>query len=90
MHEAVGRFMNNPTKEYWLPVKWILRYLRGATRNALCFGSLNAILQGYIDFDIVSDKDGRRNTIGYVFIVGGTTISWILKRIYKRSLLSLQ
>ena len=28
---------------------------------------------------MVGDKDSRRKTIGYVFTVGGTTISWISK-----------
>ena len=28
---------------------------------------------------MASDKDRRRSTIGYVFTVGGTTVSWISK-----------
>jgi hypothetical protein len=28
---------------------------------------------------MVGDKDSRRSTTGYVFTIGGTTISWILK-----------
>eukprot|EP00253_Pinus_taeda_P002358 PITA_02358 len=28
---AVRRYMNNPGKEHWMAVKWILRYLRGGT-----------------------------------------------------------
>ena len=28
---------------------------------------------------MTGDKESRRSTIGYVFIVGGTTISWISK-----------
>ena len=28
---------------------------------------------------MVGDKDTMRSTIGHVFIVGGTTMSWILK-----------
>ena len=28
---------------------------------------------------MVGDKDNRRSTIGYVFTIGGTTISWISK-----------
>jgi hypothetical protein len=31
------------------------------------------------DSDMEGDKDSRRSTIGYVFTVGGTTISWISK-----------
>ena len=32
---VVSRYMNNPGKENWMAVKWILRYLRGATNQAL-------------------------------------------------------
>jgi hypothetical protein len=28
---------------------------------------------------MAGDKDSRRRTIGYVFTIGGTTISWISK-----------
>ena len=28
---------------------------------------------------MVGDKESRRRTIGYVFTVGGTTVSWISK-----------
>ena len=72
--EVVNKFMNNPRKEHWLAVKWILRYLRGTTSNALCFGGSDAILHGYLDYDMVGDKNGR-STIRYVFIVGGTGVS---------------
>ena len=35
---VVNRYMNNPGKEHWKAVQWILRYLRGTTSHALCFG----------------------------------------------------
>ena len=54
---VVSRFMNNPRKEHWLGMKWILKYLRANTRNALCFGGSNAILQGYVDSNMVGDKE---------------------------------
>jgi hypothetical protein len=60
-------------------VKWILRYLKGTATHALCFGGSNIVLHGYVDSDMESDKDSRRSTIGYVFTVGGTTVSWISK-----------
>jgi hypothetical protein len=76
---VVSRYMNNPGKEYWEVVKWILRYLRGNTTHALCFGGSYTFLQGYVDSDMAGDKDSRRSTIGYVFTIGGTTVSWISK-----------
>jgi hypothetical protein len=37
---VVSRYMNNPGKEHWEAVKWILRYLRGIATHALCFVGL--------------------------------------------------
>jgi hypothetical protein len=41
---VVRRYMNNPGKEHWEAVKWILRYLRGIVTHALCFGGSSTIL----------------------------------------------
>jgi len=60
-------------------VKWILRYLRGSTTKALCFGGSNTILHGYVDSDMECDIGNTRTTTRYVFTVGGTTISYISK-----------
>ena len=62
-----------------MAIKWILRYLRGTTNQALCFGGSNIALQGYVDVDMAGDRDNRRITTGYVFTVGGTTISLVSK-----------
>ena len=53
--------------------------MRGTATHALCFGGSYIVLQGYIDSDMVGDKDSMRSTTGYVFTVGGTKVSWILK-----------
>ena len=74
---VVNRYMNNPGKEHWKVVQWILRYLRGTTSHPLCFGGSDTVLQGYVDEYMVGDKHRRSSTTGYVFIVVGTTISWI-------------
>jgi hypothetical protein len=76
---VVRRYMKNPCKEHWEEVKCILRYLRGTATHALCFGGSDTFLQGYVDSDMAGDKDNRRRTTGYVFTIGGTIISWILK-----------
>jgi len=74
---VVSRYMSNPGKQHWLAVKWILRYLRGTTSQALCFGGSNTNLQGYVDLDMAGDRDNSRSTTGYVFTIGGTVVSWI-------------
>jgi hypothetical protein len=53
--------------------------LKGTATHALCFGGSDIVLQGYVDSDMVGDKDRRRSTTGYVFTVGGEAVSWISK-----------
>ena len=53
--------------------------MRGTSTHELCFEGSYIVLHGYVDSYMEDDKDSRRSTIGYVFIVGGTTTSWILK-----------
>ena len=76
---VMRRYMKYTSKEHWKAVQWILRYLIGTTSHALCFGGLDTILEGYVDADMAGDKYNRRSTLGYVFTVGGTTVSWISK-----------
>ena len=76
---VVSRYMRNLDKENWMEGHWILRYLRGTTSHALCFGDSDIVLQGYVDEYIASDNDSMRINTGYVFTMGGTTVSWILK-----------
>ena len=71
--------MNNPSKEHWKAVQWILRYLRGTTSHALCFGGSYITLQGYVDANMEGDKCNRRSTTGYVFTIGVTIVIWISK-----------
>jgi hypothetical protein len=76
---VVSRYRNNPGKEHWEEIKWILGYLRGTATHALCFGGSDIVLQGYVDSYMTGDKDSRRSTRRYVFTIGGTIVSWISK-----------
>ena len=42
----------------------------------LIYGNDELILVGYTDSDFMSDKDSRKSTSGYVFMLGGGVISW--------------
>ena len=73
---VVSRFLEDPGKEHREAVKWILRYLRGTTRDCLCFKGSDPILKGYTDADMAGDLDNRKSTTGYLFIFSGGAISW--------------
>jgi len=78
--QAIGvlsRFMSKPGKIHWTAVKWLLRYLKGSTDLNLVFTREKDFrVQGFSDSDYAADLDRRRSTTGYVFTVGGNTVSW--------------
>nr|KYP76513.1 Retrovirus-related Pol polyprotein from transposon TNT 1-94 [Cajanus cajan] len=69
---VVSRFMSNPRRKHWEAVKWLLHYLKGTSKIALCFSNNDVILEGYSDA-----LRHKESTTGFVFAVGGTTISWM-------------
>jgi len=73
----LARHSAEPTKRHWVGVKTILRYLNG-TRDLGLFYSKNQdpILLGYTDASYLSDPHNGRSQTGFVFLQGGTIISW--------------
>ena len=73
----VSRYMGKPGREHWAAVKWIMRYLRGAAGYSLVFtkGS-DFLVRGFCDSDYAADQDKSRSISGFVFTVGGNTVSW--------------
>ena len=73
---VVRKYINNLGKEHLKEAQWILRYLRGTTSHALCFGGLDIVLRGYVDANMAGDKDSRRSTTWYVFIMGNNKLDF--------------
>jgi hypothetical protein len=71
--------MENPSKENWATVKWVLRYLRGTSDYCITYSSGCESVCGYVDSDFVGDLDKRRSTSGYVFTLAGGAVSWMSK-----------
>jgi hypothetical protein len=72
-----ARHSAEPTKRYWVGVKTVLRYLND-TRNLGLFYNRNQdlILLRYTDVGYLSDPHNGRSQTYFVFLQGGTTISW--------------
>jgi len=73
----LARHSAAPTKRHWIGVKTVLRYLNG-TRDLGLFYNKNQdpSLLGYTDAGYLSDPHNGRSQTGFVFLQGGTTISW--------------
>ena len=76
----VSSYQSNPGPVHWAAVKRIFRYVRGTTDFALCFHKGDLRLKGYSDADWAGDKDERKSTSGYAFILGGGVVSWCSKK----------
>ena len=73
----VNRFLSKPSREHWKAVKWVMRYLQGASKVCLHFTKNDQFeMEGFCDSDYSTDHDKRRSVMGYVFQVGGNTVSW--------------
>ncbi|KAL0298882.1 UNVERIFIED_CONTAM: Retrovirus-related Pol polyprotein from transposon TNT 1-94 [Sesamum radiatum] len=76
----VSRYHRNPGPEHWIAVKRILRYLKGTSYMALCYHGGSLKLVGYSDADGSADRDERKSTSGYAFLLGGAAITWCSKK----------
>ena len=79
---TLSQFMSDPSKENWMGVKRILRYIKGTLSYGLKF-SVNddkCDLYGFFDAHWAGDADNRWSTSGYVFKVANSTVSWCSKK----------
>ncbi|KAH9753523.1 hypothetical protein KPL71_015101 [Citrus sinensis] len=76
---AVSRYMANPSGEHWIVVKRIMRYIKGTSDVALCYGGSEFTVRGYVDSDFAGDLDKRKSTTGYMFTLAGAAVSWVSK-----------
>jgi hypothetical protein len=78
---TVAQRMSSPNHQDWKTAKRILRYLKSSDKIGPEYQSDgNSNLYGYVDSDWGGDKEFRKSTTGYVFILGGAAISWVSKR----------
>jgi hypothetical protein len=76
---VVSRYMENPGKEHWAAVIWVLQYLRGTSDYCITYNNGCESVYGYVDSDFPGVLDKRRSTPRYVFTLAGGAISWMSK-----------
>jgi hypothetical protein len=79
---AVGvlcRFSENPGREHWSAIKWVIRYLKGTRDFKLTYGPERATEDPFVtysDADLGGNVDNSRSTAGFVISVGGGAVLW--------------
>ena len=72
-----SQYSAEPTKRHLKGVKNILRYLQGSKDMGLFYRKNQDLsLVGYADAGYLSDPHTAKSQTGYVFLCGGTAISW--------------
>jgi hypothetical protein len=70
------RFVSNPGDGHWRALERVLRYLKGTMSLDIHYTGYPIVLEGYCDANRISDADEIYTTSGYVFSLGGGTVSW--------------
>ena len=73
---SLSRFTSNPGDDHWKAIVRVLRYLRYTRDYGLHYTRDPAVLEGYSDASWISDIQDSKATSGYVFTLGGATVSW--------------
>lgn len=77
---VASRFAKNPSHLHTEAVKTILKYLKGTKDRGIVYGQGTLTIEGYSDSDWAGDKDSRKSTSGYIFMLNGGPVSWCSKR----------
>jgi hypothetical protein len=56
-----------------------LRYIKGTSDTALCYGGSESTVKGYVDSDFANDLEKRKSTTCYMFKIAGGAMSWVSK-----------
>nr|AAO66536.1 retrotransposon protein, putative, Ty1-copia sub-class [Oryza sativa Japonica Group] len=72
----LSRFTSNPGDDHWHALERVMRYLKCTMELGLHYSGYPAVLEGYSDSNWISDVDEIKATSGYVFTLGGGTVSW--------------
>ena len=76
---AVGRlswYTQSPNQDHWIVVRRVLKYLRDTINYSLCFSGFPSVLERFSDANWISDSDKIKSISGYVFILGGSAVSY--------------
>ncbi|KAK8933850.1 hypothetical protein KSP39_PZI015291 [Platanthera zijinensis] len=73
----LSRYLTKPSSDHLIIAKRVPRYLIGTKEMGLLYEKEEeALLTGYTDSDWGGDKEDRKSTSGYVFLLGSKAISW--------------
>ena len=71
----LSRYTSNHSKEYWIALKRVFRYLRGIIGYCLTYTKNPDVIEGYSNANWITDSHSIKCTTEYVFMFGGANMS---------------
>ena len=71
----LSRYTSNLNQTHWMAMKCVLGYLKWTQHYSLHYNKYPAVIEGYSDANWITGSNEVKSTSGYVFILGGGTVS---------------
>ena len=87
----LAQYSANPTHRHWKGIKRILRFVKATINAKLILGhrqldtglaspKINTLVVGYFDAAYMDNTYDRHSSMGYMFFVAGSPVSWMSKK----------
>uniref|UniRef100_A0A2N9F059 CCHC-type domain-containing protein n=1 Tax=Fagus sylvatica TaxID=28930 RepID=A0A2N9F059_FAGSY len=76
----LSRYTSNPSAKHWKAIAKVLGYLKKTKDLGLYYSGYPTVLEGYSDANWVTSVGDNKSTPGWIFTLGGGTISWASKK----------
>ena len=91
----LAQYSANPTQRHWQGIKRILHFVKATANAKLVLGRRHTsdvtvasngspesynLVEGYFDAAYMDDTNDRHSTMGYMFFVAGSPVSWMSKK----------
>ena len=77
---VLSRFTSKFSKNHWLAIERVMRYLIGTKNYDLFYKKYPAVIEGFSDADWNTLSGDSLSTTGYIFTLGGVAICWKSKK----------
>ena len=76
---VLSRFTSKPSRDYWLVIKRVMRYLIGTKSYGLFYKKYLAVIEGFSDPDWNTLSGDSLSTTSYIFTLGSVLFVGNLK-----------
>ena len=77
---VLSRFTSKPSKDHWVAIERVMRYLIGTKSYSLFYKKYPAMIEAFSDADWNTLSSNSLSTTGYIFTLGSGAISWKFKK----------